>query len=325
MNGLGHVKGSYAPLHRNEFGGRFFNGEQLAFQSSAQWKISRYSAGQWEPRFEMEWPDGAKAFQGEVFLRRANVTLAWRNFEILIGRDDWHWGATHTGGLASSLNPRPIDQVRVSSSRPWRLPGFFKHIGPVKVSALLANLGPHRHNDYSWAFGWKASFSPSRFFEFGIGRSMIFGGKNAPDMSVGRFLREVFYHPLNFSPGGGGSNISDQKSYIDFHLRAFEPFPFALYSELVVEDNRKNILKSFSNFLDSIEDVVGVKAGLFLPDFFDPRLSMRLEYVKIPAVFYSHSVWRVGPRSTSTTEHECELCLKNGRSLQTDFSQTRWY
>jgi len=295
-NGLGSTTGTYDSLHSHENGARFFNGRQLSAQTAVTAQAGGFFAARIEPRFESEWM--SSAHQSEIFLRRANFNFTFRNVELVIGRDDWRWGPIPEGGLLAGTSARPIDQLRLSSSRPFRFPGFFRHVGPMKYSVFFANTGPHRVNDYSWIFGWKANIAPSRFFEFGFGRSMIFGGKNAPRVSTVNFFREAFSKPKNFgdkSKGESrGTNTTDQRWNLDFKVRIPVGVPFNWYNEFAVDDSRNALFLSFKNFKYYVQDQVAVKSGLFFPQIFDGRLSMRIEYLKIPAIFYRHSIWRDG-------------------------------
>ncbi len=120
----------------------------------------------------------------------AAVNLA--SHEISFGKhDDW-WGPGRGGGMAYSNNAEDIYAIRVNRVEPLYIPYVSKVLGPIRYDFLYGSLQGHTapNHDYSHSEGF--SFKPTRDFEFGFERTIVFGGKGHEPVTLGNFLRGFF-------------------------------------------------------------------------------------------------------------------------------------
>lgn len=298
QNRLGYIQAKYDPLRFWDEGRKNFKGTLLAFETNAAIQSTRYLYTEFEPRFEYERQDAPSDTKVEIFPRRLYSKFAYRNFEFSVGRDYLTTGLTPNGGLLASSHPRPLDHIKLSSVSPFYHPWIFKYLGPSKYTFAVGNLGQSQKVNRSYFLLLKIDFSPCRFFEFGFGRSFIFGGQGGPDLTPVAFLKETFWFPENFKNEGGGNNFTDQRW--QFNMQAHFPFsfPFSWYSDWGIDDSRQRMFASLENIWNYYKDQVALQTGLFFPKLFTYKVSTRLEYAKIPALFYRHGIWRDGYTSS---------------------------
>src|SRR5207237_4517939 len=116
-----------------------------------------------------------------------------------------------TGGILLSSNAPPLDALRVTNERPARLPWLFGLVGPVKATAVLADLGPHQHYPHSKLFVYKVSALPHPRFEVGAQVMDEMGGAGSPPRDfVDRVLDAVpLLDALAFHPTSRGSEVAN--------------------------------------------------------------------------------------------------------------------
>lgn len=153
---------------------------------------------------------GAAAGPLSSFLRGrlldANISFALANNQFTFGKQTLWWGPARSGSTLFSNNAEPIMMFRYDRVRPVELPGFLKVLGPIRMQLLLGRLAGAQYihaahttfgtpgvaiNNQPWIHGEKFSFKPTPNFQFGISRTVIFGGKGSP-VTTATFLRSVF-------------------------------------------------------------------------------------------------------------------------------------
>jgi hypothetical protein len=112
----------------------------------------------------------------------------WKNVGLLVGRDYLFLGQGVDAGIMTSLNARGIDQVRVSSDRPFMLPWLFRHIGPAQATIAFGDLGTNQAFPHTRFLAYKLSARPHPRFELGVGLVEDVGGEGAPG---GTFLQKA--------------------------------------------------------------------------------------------------------------------------------------
>src|SRR5207249_2639637 len=90
------------------------------------------------------------------------------------------FGQSPTGGILLSSNAPPLDQLRITNERPSRLPWIFGLAGPLKATALLADLGPAQFYPHSTIVAYKISALPHPRVELGVQVLDEMGGRGAP-------------------------------------------------------------------------------------------------------------------------------------------------
>jgi len=136
----------------------------------------------------------------------ANVSFAFANNQFTFGKQTLWWGPARSGTTLFSNNAEPITMLRYDRVRPFELPGFLKLLGPIRTQLLVGRLSGAQfiHTDHAtfgmpgvaidnqpWIHGEKFTFEPTPNFQFGVSRTVLFGGKGAP-LTTSTFLRSIF-------------------------------------------------------------------------------------------------------------------------------------
>ena len=175
----------------------------------------------------------AAAGPASGFLRgrvlEANASFAFSNNQFTVGRQSLWWGPPQSGATLFSNNAEPIDMVRYDRARPFELPGFLRVLGPIRAQVLLGRLSDAQFvqplnvlygtsgvalKDQPFIHGEKISFKPTPNFEFGVSRSVIFGGAGAP-VTIHSFVHSVF----SAGTENGGSDPGDRRQAFDAQYR----------------------------------------------------------------------------------------------------------
>ena len=159
------------------------------------------------------------------------------------------WLSPTRDPFLQSNNAEPMYMLRVDQTTPSILPFFFKYLGPERTEYWVAKqTGQHFVNTQDGNIavsigrsltkqpminGIKFNFKPTPNFEFGVGRTAIFGGPDFP----------ITLHTIKLSltsshnAAGRGEDPGDRRSTADFTYR----LPglrnwLTLYDDSIVED-----------------------------------------------------------------------------------------
>jgi hypothetical protein len=159
----------------------------------------------------------------------ANVSFAFFNNQFTLGRQSLWWGPARSGSTLFSNNAEPIMMLRYDRVRPFELPGFLKLLGPIRAQLFLGRLSGAQYvhtahttfgtpgvalNNQPFIHGEKFSFKPTQNFEFGVSRTVLFGGQGAP-VNTSTFLRSVF----STGTGDEENDPGDRRSAFDAQYR----------------------------------------------------------------------------------------------------------
>jgi hypothetical protein len=130
-----------------------------------------------------------------------------------------------------SDNAEPIYMFRISQTAPSKLPGFLGFLGPVRSEFWIGTLtGQHYVNtqDGNIAFslgrtlsrqpmvnGVKVNFKPTPNFEFGFGKTGLWGG---PDFPITFHTTRISFLSTT-NAAGRGNDPGDRRSTVDFTYR----------------------------------------------------------------------------------------------------------
>ena len=164
------------------------------------------------------------------------------------GKQSLWLGPTRDPFLQSN-NAEPMYMLRVDQTTPRQLPGFLKYLGPYRIEFWVGKMTGHHFVDTQGAGlaeqlgrsldkqpmvnGTKVNFKPTPNFEFGVGRSGIFGGPDFP-ITLGS-VRHALFSTTNSQ--GRGRDPGDRRATFDFSYR----LPgmrnwLTLYDDSFVED-----------------------------------------------------------------------------------------
>jgi hypothetical protein len=150
-----------------------------------------------------------------------------------------------------SNNAEPIYMLRVDQTHPEKLPSLLHFLGPYRTQFWVGKMtGAHWINTQDPAIGevftlgrtipqqplvngFKVNFKPTPNFEFGVGRTGIFGGPDFPVTAAS--LRHSLFSAGNAT--GRGNDPGDRRSTFDFSYRlpGFRN-RLTLYDDSFVED-----------------------------------------------------------------------------------------
>ncbi len=239
----------------------------------------------------------------EVRILDGYVALNAKNFQISFGKQSLWMSTTRTGSLLLSNNATPVLMLRVSRVTPFKLPGPFKLMGPIRTESFLGRLTGHQFifsdpryygpilRSQPYIHGEKISFKPTPNLEFGLGVTGLFGGDGMA-ANLGSFRRSVF-GTGNADPGYA-NDPGDRRSGFDFSYR----IPglrnwLVLYNDSLAEDE-------FSPL--GYPRRSAMSPGIYLPKMPGiPKLDLRLEaaYTNLPglrnaAYFYFNNRYHSG-------------------------------
>ena len=159
----------------------------------------------------------------------ANVSFAFANNQFTFGKQTLWWGPARSGSTLFSNNAEPITMLRYDRVQPIVLPGFLKLLGPIRAQLLIGRLAGAQYihaahttfgtpgvaiDNQPWIHGEKFTFEPTPNFQFGVSRTVLFGGKGAP-VTTSTFLRSVF----STGTGNEQNDPGDRRSAFDAEYR----------------------------------------------------------------------------------------------------------
>ena len=268
-------------------GQHFVDGNTFAFETTHQAKLSRFFSVYFRPRFEMLIPNSGSTDINPL-VQQFYTKFLYKNFEVQIGRDSLIWGQGAYGGLIFSNNARPLDMIKITTSKPFRHPWIFKHLGPSKYTFFVGNLGPEREFPYTFIYGFRASIRPAKILELGFNQTLFIGGEGSPAVSFFDPIGEFFFL-RDGGLRGAGRNITDRRFGIDLRLRILPLRNMEWYFETMWDDFARE------TFHVNFTEQMGLITGLYFPLLLsDGSLDMCIEYTHIPPILYRHIIWTSG-------------------------------
>lgn len=285
-NGLGSIDAVINPLLQNQQGRHLIEGTNLSLESAHWARVTDYFAAYFMPRFQLGLSPDANPNDNNVYVLNLYGKFNIKNFELEVGRDNLLWGQGLNSGLLLSNNPRGLDMAKISNDSPFILPWVFRYLGAHKLSFYYADLGPEQFFPNSYLTGYKWSWLPISFFEFGLAMQVEGGGKGSPDASFGKRVGAEFW----MNPETNGQDISNKIGGFDMRFRIPPLRGTELYLETMFEDRHNNLFSS----AQWVDDAAYV-AGLYLPRLNNTgSLDLRFEYHRTGPRFYRHATFQSG-------------------------------
>jgi hypothetical protein len=180
----------------------------------------------------------------------AYLSLNIKGWQTSFGKQTLWLGPTQDPFLWSN-NAEPIYMLRVDQTHPQKLPGFLGLLGPIRTEFWVGKLTGHHWDTTQdpaigrvfslgrslskqpMVNGLKVNFKPTPNFEFGVGRTGVFGGPDFP-VTLGSVRRSLF---STTNAVGRGLDPGDRRSTFDFSYRipGFRKW-LTLYEDSFVED-----------------------------------------------------------------------------------------
>ena len=176
---------------------------------------------------------GAVASSNQAQLLDAYAAVDVHNFQLAVGRQSLSW-APGPDSMMSSDNIQPVTMIRLVNPEPFLLPGFLKHLCPVRMDNFFGRLDGHPYVSNPFVYGQKINVKLFPFLELGFGRRTMIGGTGGDPFTVGNLIRSAFgvVNPrLNSVPGDNESEM-DWTFYVP-KVRNY----IVLYGDAYAEDD----------------------------------------------------------------------------------------
>ena len=189
---------------------------QLASQLSVLDMIVPYAAPN-APQATI--PAGPIAQQDTFQLQEAVLSFHLLGHEISGGKSDAWLGPSVGGALAWSNNAENIYSLRINRVEPLDIPLLSKVLGPVRYDFFVGSLKGHTAPNSPWVHGEMFAFQPSKDFEFGFERTIIWGGEGHEPVTMHTFLHGFFdLHDTEGDPQSKGSRNDPGARFSDFNF-----------------------------------------------------------------------------------------------------------
>ena len=218
-------------------------------------------------------PAGPIASQNPFRIVEANLSFYVWGTEISGGKSDAWLGPAQGSSMAWSNNAEDIYSFRINRVEPLHIPGLSRFLGPMRYDFFYGSLKGHTDPNSPYTDSGMFSFRPTKNFEFGFQRTIIFGGANHAPVTLHTFLKGFF-------------DISDTT----YEEKISWNDPGARFSDFNLSYRLPFVRNYLSFYLDSIthDDVTPISAprrasyrtGLYLLQFPKlKKLDMRVEAV----------------------------------------------
>jgi len=162
----------------------------------------------------------------------AYVGMNVGNWQFSFGKQSLWWGPSKAGTMLFTNNVEPLNKMfRISRVSPFRLPWVFGYLGDIRFEAFIGQMSGQEFINNSGVFitgvqgqygqslnpqpylsGGKISFKFTPNFEFGMGKTTIYGGPGNP-LTLKTFFQSSLAVHVN------GLSLGDGRSGVDFSYR----------------------------------------------------------------------------------------------------------
>jgi hypothetical protein len=181
-------------------------------------------------------PAGQIAPQNTFRLQEAVLSFHLLGHEISGGKSDAWLGPATGGALAWSNNAENIYSLRINRVEPLNVPLLSKLLGPARYDFFVGSLKGHTAPNSPWVHAEMFAFQPTKDFEFGFARTIIWGGEGHEPVTLHTFLHGFFdthdteVDKSKFSKNDPGARFSDfnfswrlpyLRHYLTFYVDSF--------------------------------------------------------------------------------------------------------
>ena len=218
-------------------------------------------------------PEGPIDAQNPFRLVEASLSFHLLGHEISGGKSDAWLGPAAGGAMAWSNNAENIYSFRINRIEPLHIFLLSRVLGPLRYDFFYGSLKGHTAPNHPYTHAEMFSFRPTKNFEFGFERTIIFGGAGHSPVTLHAFLK-------------GFVDLSDTGTTLKYS----RDDPGARFSDFNFSYRLPFVRKFATLYVDSIahDDVTPISAprraayrtGLYISQF--PRLnklSLRVEAV----------------------------------------------
>ncbi len=110
------------------------------------------------------------------------------NWQIVLGRQSLDWGPGPGESMIWNNNVEPVDMVRLVNPEPFDMPGFLRHLGPIRIDQFFGRLEGHPYVPRPFVYAQKFNIKPFSFLELGFGRRTLIGGTGGDPLTAHNLL-----------------------------------------------------------------------------------------------------------------------------------------
>ncbi|HEX6939334.1 MAG TPA: capsule assembly Wzi family protein [Longimicrobiales bacterium] len=195
---------------------------------------------------------------GATFERWA-VAVPVGPFGVLGGRQPVAYGSAVSGAITLAP-PVPLTGVQVFALRPFRAPGFLRHLGTWSAHTFLSRLREPRHPGDPWLWGANLTWRPHARLTLSGNRVAIFGGDSVSAPMTPRTILEMLWGDTKGDglPSRLTNSFENQSASVEvvFHPPTEAVLPLRLYVEAGMED---------IDVVRGLRDSPGFVAGVSVP------------------------------------------------------------
>lgn len=271
------------PLFDNKEGRHLVSGFNNAWEFEGSIGATPYFSFHFHPRFQLQIPENGSSEQAP-FIHEVYGKTVWNNLSLLIGRAGKEWGQSKTGGGILSNQARPLDQITLSSDRPFDAWIF----GPTMIHFFYSDLGHEQRFPHPYFVGWKFSFQPVEIFEWGFGLAALGGGEGSPSVGFSERISDVFGMGDGGNLAGTNAPTSNRIAQLDWRLRIPPLRGIEIFMELIADDTVTQLNRQFDHNM-------GFLTGLYIPRLDESgKMDLRLEYKTLEHRIYLHHIFTDG-------------------------------
>jgi hypothetical protein len=283
----GDIDADVNPLLNGRLGRSYGNGTNVAAEVEARWQPGRAFVVRARPRGLVEAGGGDPRAIGS--LQALSATLLLKNVVVELGRQPFVWGQGMEGGLLGSTSGRPLDMVRIANDTPFYAPSFFRHLGPLRGTLVVVDLGPNQHFPHSTLIAYKLSGNPfTPRFELSASVLAEQGGRGAPAGTVLDHIEDLI-PVLKYTLPDNPAQFSNKIAGWEYRYRVPEWSGLQLYAEHQFEDMDPRRWRS--TFWEDGGHIAGFSLAHLGPL---ANWSTATEYHHTGIRYYKHGVFKSG-------------------------------
>jgi hypothetical protein len=137
-------------------------------------------------------PTGPIVAQNPFRIVEATLSYHILGHEISGGKSDAWLGPAMGGAMSWSNNAENIYSFRINRVEPLRIKYLSRLLGPVRYDFFYGSLKGHTAPNDDWVHSEMFSFQPTKNFQFGFQRTVVFGGHGHEPVTLHTFLKGFF-------------------------------------------------------------------------------------------------------------------------------------
>ena len=184
-------------------------------------------------------PTGSIAAANPFRLVEATLSFHVAGHEISGGKSDAWLGPAQGGAMAWSNNAENIYSFRINRVEPLHIPLLSRFLGPLRYDFFYGSLKGHTYPNDDWTHAEMFSFRPTKNFEFGFERTIVFGGHGHEPVTLHTFLKG-FFDISDTTAAEKYSRNDPGARYSDFNMSYRLPFVrkyVTFYADSIAHDD----------------------------------------------------------------------------------------